>query len=120
MRAGIREAALDTLAMDGLEVFNAATAMPVQNERALHYARTRGLPMTAGSDAHHHASIGRSHTVFHAERLNVPSILQSLRAGTTLHCRPLRLRESLRKTFHTWFRHGPFRVQPPRITSSPA
>lgn len=118
LRAGIREAALDTLNPDGLEVFNAATALPVQNQRALAYAQRRGLPMTAGSDAHHHAAIGRSHTLFHSERLNVRSILESLRTGTSLHCKPLGLREALRKIFHTWFRHGPFRMKPPRLAPS--
>ncbi|MGC3991394.1 MAG: PHP domain-containing protein [Chthoniobacteraceae bacterium] len=57
-RAGIREDVLDTLPMDGLEVFNAAITFKRHNRRAFEYAQKKGLPMTAGSDAHHEAAIG--------------------------------------------------------------
>lgn len=119
LRAGIREPALNALNPDGLEVFNAATALSVQNQRAFAYAQRRGLPMTAGSDAHHHAAIGRSYTLFHADRLSVRPILESLRAGTSLHCKRLGIREAVRKMFHTWFRHGPFKIKPPPVGPSP-
>lgn len=104
MRAGIREAHLDELEMDGLEVFNAATALQQHNDSAKEYAMRRGLPMTAGSDAHHHRAVGRSYTVFQSERLSVRSILDSLKLGTTLKCAPLGTKEALRKTFFNWFR----------------
>ncbi|MEY5027248.1 MAG: hypothetical protein RLZZ244_2776 [Verrucomicrobiota bacterium] len=108
-RAGIRERVLDTLELDGLEVFNAATLLQKHNAKALRYAERRGLLKTAGSDAHHHAAIGRSHTVLHAERLSTPAILSSLRQtpAPRLHCQPLGLFEALRKTFHNWFRFRP-------------
>ena len=108
MRAGIREAALERLDIDGLEVFNAATLFEKHNRSALRYAQIRGLPMTAGSDAHHHAAIGRSYTTFHATELNARSILASLKQAPELHCQPLGLKEALRKTFHNWFRLGIF------------
>lgn len=104
LRSGIREAHLDELEMDGIEVFNAATAMQRHNARAMAYATRRGLAMTAGSDAHYHAAIGRSHTIFPAERLAMRPVLDSLTKGTRLHCRPLGVREALRKTFFNWFR----------------
>jgi hypothetical protein len=104
MRAGIREMHLDELEVDGLEVFNAATALARHNQSALAYAEKRGLPMTAGSDAHYHAAIGRSYTLFPAARLSVRAVLDSLKDGTQLHCVPLGPLEALRKTFFNWFR----------------
>jgi predicted metal-dependent phosphoesterase TrpH len=114
MRAGIREAALRRLDFDGLEVFNAATLLERHNQSALHYAKARGLPMTAGSDAHHHAAIGRSYTVFHATELSVSAILASLKQQPALHCEPLGLKEALRKTFHNWFRMRIFKNGRPK------
>ena len=108
MRAGIREAALERLDLDGLEVFNAATLLEKHNESARRYAQNRGLPMTAGSDAHHHAAIGRSYTMFDAVELSTRSILDSLKQQPELHCEPLGLKEALRKNFHNWFRLGIF------------
>jgi hypothetical protein len=102
------EAVLDMLEMDGLEVFNAATMLEKHNQRAREYAKRRALPMTAGSDAHHHAAIGRSYTTFGASELNVRAILESLKQQPALHCEPLGLKEALRKTFHNWFRLGIF------------
>ena len=104
LRAGIREWHLDELDIDGLEVFNAATALARHNQSALAYATKRGLPMTAGSDAHYHAAIGRSYTVFPAARLSLRAVLDSLKGGTQLHCAPLGTLEALRKTFFNWFR----------------
>lgn len=104
MRAGIREWHLDALEMDGLEVFNAATALQRHNHSAFAYATKRGLPMTAGSDAHYHAAIGRSYTVFPAARLSMRAVLDSLKDGTQLKCKSLGALEALRKTFFNWFR----------------
>ncbi len=104
LRAGIREGHLDELDFDGLEVFNAATALQRHNVSALAYATRRKLPMTAGSDAHHHAAVGISHTLFPAKQLTVRAVLDSLNNGTTLQCAPLGVKEALRKTFYNWFR----------------
>lgn len=104
LRAGIREGHLDELAMDALEVFNAATSVQRHNERARTYAEARGLPMTSGSDAHHHSAIGRSHTVFPATHLSVRAILDSIGNVRELHCRPLGYFQAVRKTFNNWFR----------------
>jgi predicted metal-dependent phosphoesterase TrpH len=118
MRAGIREAALESLDVDGLEVFNAATLLEKHNENARRYAQNRGLPMTAGSDAHHHAAIGRSYTAFNAAELSTRSILASLKQTPELHCQPLGLKEALRKTFHNWFRLGILRTGRPARSSA--
>jgi hypothetical protein len=106
MRAGIRERHLDELEVDALEVFNAATSLQRHNVSARNYATRRALPMTAGSDAHHHGSVGRSHTIFPAPNLNVRSILDALPSVTALHCAPFSPFEALRKTFFNWFRFG--------------
>jgi predicted metal-dependent phosphoesterase TrpH len=104
LRSGIRERVLDRLAMDGLEVFNAATTLLRHNRNALSYALRKDLPQTAGSDAHHHAAVGCSHTIFPARTLSTPAILASLNQGTQLCCQPMGPGEKLRKTIHNWFR----------------
>jgi predicted metal-dependent phosphoesterase TrpH len=103
-RAGIRESALDQLTVDGLEIFNAATALQKHNQSALEYAQRRGLPMTAGSDAHHCGAIGQSYTVFPAERLCSSEILRSLPEVQEWHCRKLTFQQALRKNLQNWFR----------------
>ncbi|MEK0446390.1 MAG: hypothetical protein RLZZ399_1711 [Verrucomicrobiota bacterium] len=104
MRSGIRERVLDRLPMDGLEVFNAATTLQRHNQSALQYALHKALPQTAGSDAHHHAAVGCSYTIFPARKLSTPAILSSLTQGTMVHCQPMPTVEKLRKTLHNWFR----------------
>ena len=103
-RAGIRESVLDELTLDGLEIFNAATALQKHNRSALEYARKRGLPMTAGSDAHHCGAIGQSYTVFPAARLATSEILRVLPKVAEWHCRKLTFRQALRKNLQNWFR----------------
>ncbi|MBJ7325828.1 MAG: PHP domain-containing protein [Chthoniobacterales bacterium] len=103
-RAGIRESVLDTLPLDGLEVFNAATTMKRHNRKAYHYAERRGLPMTAGSDAHHAAAVGVACTIVEAEELSVAGILQALRQGSELEQQYLSTRQTIRKTWNNWFR----------------
>ena len=69
-RAGIRFATLETLPVDALEVFNAATTLRRYNRYAFKYAQARGLPMTAASDAHHAAAVGTAYTILNTEDLN--------------------------------------------------
>ncbi len=113
LRAGIRERTLDTLEIDALEVFNAATPFKRCNERAREYALARGLPMTAGSDAHHEAAIGTAHTLVVTEDFSVAGVLrQIVLAGNPLVTRYLTARDSLRKTWNNWLRLR--RRKPPR------
>ncbi|MFL6567903.1 MAG: PHP domain-containing protein, partial [Chthoniobacterales bacterium] len=66
-RAGIRFQTLETLPIDALEVFNAATTLRRYNTFAFKYAHVRGLPMTAASDAHHAAALGTAYTIVNTE-----------------------------------------------------
>ncbi|MEX1045295.1 MAG: PHP domain-containing protein [Chthoniobacterales bacterium] len=103
-RAGIRESVLDTLPLDGLEVFNAATTLKRHNRKAYDYASRRGLPMTAGSDAHHAGAVGVACTILETEDFTVPGVLAALRQGSELEQRYLSTRQTIRKTWNNWFR----------------
>jgi predicted metal-dependent phosphoesterase TrpH len=103
-RAGIREAVLDTLPLDGLEVFNAATTLKRHNRKAYDYAQRRGLPMTAGSDAHHAGAVGVACTIIETEDFSVRGVLKATQRGTELEQRYLSTRQTIRKTWNNWFR----------------
>src|SRR3984893_8345443 len=77
-RAGIRFPVLETLPIDALEVFNAATTLRRYNRYAFKYAQLRGLPMTASSDAHHHEAIGTAYTILNTDDLSTAGILAQL------------------------------------------
>ena len=78
-RAGIHESVLETLTIDGLEVFNAATTLRRFNEMAFQYATAKHLPKTAGSDAHHEAAIGTACTILPAADFSVAGILRQIK-----------------------------------------
>ncbi len=103
-RAGIRESVLDALPLDGLEVFNAATTLKRHNRKAYDYAGRRGLPMTAGSDAHHAGAVGVACTIVETGDFSVRGVLDALRTGTELEQRYLSTRQTIRKTWNNWFR----------------
>ena len=103
-RAGIRESVLDTLPLDGLEVFNAATTLKRHNRKAYDYAQKRGLPMTAGSDAHHAGAVGVACTIVETDDFSVRGVLEALRRGTELEQQYLSTRQTTRKTWNNWFR----------------
>ena len=103
-RAGIRESVLDTLPLDGLEVFNAATTLKRHNRKAYNYAERRGLPMTAGSDAHHAGAVGVACTIVETDDFSVRGVLEALRRGTELEQQYLTTRQTIRKTWNNWFR----------------
>lgn len=103
-RAGIRESVLDTLPLDGLEVFNAATTLKRHNRKAYDYALRRGLPMTAGSDAHHAGAVGVACTILETEDFSVRGVLEALKRGSELEQQYLSTRQTIRKTWNNWFR----------------
>lgn len=103
-RAGIRESVLDTLPLDGLEVFNAATTLKRHNRKAYQYAEKRGLPMTAGSDAHHAGAVGVACTILDTDDLSVAGVLSALKRGSELEQQYLSTRQTIRKTWNNWFR----------------
>jgi hypothetical protein len=112
-RAGIREEVLDSLPMDALEVFNAATTLKRYNRMALEYAQRRNLPMTAGSDAHHEAAIGTAYTILDTPEFSVRGILSQIPKGTGLSQQYLSAKDSLRKTWNNWLRLRRKRVHVP-------
>jgi predicted metal-dependent phosphoesterase TrpH len=103
-RAGIREATLDTLEVDAIEVFNAAISYHGYNEQARAYAERRKLPMIASSDAHHESAIGASHMICDTGDFSVRGILDSVVKGARRHEQLLSFRDKLRKTMNNWFR----------------
>jgi hypothetical protein len=103
-RAGIRFSTLETLPIDALEVFNAATTLRRYNTYAFKYAQLRGLPMTASSDAHHAAAVGTAYTIVDCEELSLKSIIAQLIKGNQLNQQYLTPRDSMRKTWNNWLR----------------
>lgn len=103
-RSGIREAVLDAVPFDGLEVFNAAVSSRRYNVQALAYAERRGLSMTAASDAHHASAVGVSRTAFDLETLDLANLLAALRRGGRPEGEYLSRSEAIKKHFGNWFR----------------
>jgi predicted metal-dependent phosphoesterase TrpH len=103
-RAGIREPVLQTLDIDALEVFNAATTFKRYNKHAFKYAQLRGLPMTAASDAHDHAALGTAYSILEAEEFSVAGVLQAIRKGPALRQRYLTPANAFKKTWNNVFR----------------
>ena len=85
-------------------MFNAATTLKRYNKMALKYATARGLPMTAGSDAHHESAIGTAYTILNTEDFSAAGILTQLKLGTELNQRYLSRRDALRKTWNNFLR----------------
>src|SRR2546421_7091656 len=103
-RAGIRFSILETLPIDAIEVFNAATTLRRYNTYAFKYAQIRGLPMTAASDAHHAAAVGTAYTILNTEDFSVRGILAQILKSNELNQRYLTPRDSMRKTWNTCMR----------------
>lgn len=59
-------------------------------------ARALGLPVVAGSDAHHWLQLGARHTLLHDDELTLPALLKGVREGLTGYAAgpytPLRVR----------------------------
>jgi predicted metal-dependent phosphoesterase TrpH len=103
-RAGIRENVLNTLPIDAIEVFNAASTLKRYNQSAFNYAMKRGLAMTAASDAHHHAAIGRAYTILKTEDYSVHGVLDQIPKQNDLKEEYISVKDSLRKTWNNWLR----------------
>lgn len=103
-RAGIRYPVLETLPIDALEVFNAATTLRRYNRFAFAYAQLRHLPMTASSDAHHADAIGTAYTILNTEEFSVAGILAQLLKSNELNQHYLTPKDSVRKTWNNWLR----------------
>jgi predicted metal-dependent phosphoesterase TrpH len=103
-RAGIRFPVLETLPIDALEVFNAATTLRRYNTYAFKYAQVRGLPMTAASDAHHSAALGTAYTILDTDDFSVKGVLAQICKSNELSQHYLTPRDSVRKTWNNWMR----------------
>src|SRR5438045_2476053 len=103
-RAGIRFATLETLPIDAIEVFNAATTLRRYNTYAFKYAQLRGLPMTAASDAHHAAAVGTAYTIVNCQELSVEALLAQIVRSNQLNQQYLTPRDSMLKTWNNWMR----------------
>jgi predicted metal-dependent phosphoesterase TrpH len=103
-RAGIRENALKTLQIDGIEVFNAATTLKRYNRMAYAYAICHGLPMTAASDAHHYAAVGTAYTILETNDFSVAGVLAQIVKENRLSEKYLSVGGSIRKTWNNLMR----------------
>ena len=103
-RAGIRQSVLETLEIDGLEVFNAATTLKRYNRQAFEYAEMRNLPMTAGSDAHHEAAVGTAYTILQTDDFSLKGLMAQIVKSNGLNQKYLSPKDSLRKTWNNWLR----------------
>lgn len=68
---------------DALEVYNSRLLTGRSNRRAERFAARRGLPMTAGSDAHIAEMVGQAVTEIDAAERTVESVLDAIREGRT-------------------------------------
>ena len=103
-RAGIRHKVLDTLPIDALEVFNAATTLHRYNKKAFKYAQERGLPMTSSSDAHHEDAVGAAYTILDTADFTVKGVLQQIVRPNQLNQTYLKPKDKFRKTWNNWLR----------------
>jgi len=80
LRPGARERIADEI--DIVETFNTHVSSPRWNERAVEWARARGLPMSAGSDAHKLDEIGSAWVEVPARPIRGPEdLLAALEDG---------------------------------------
>lgn len=114
-RAGIRPAVLDTLELDAIEVFNAASTFKRYNRRAQDYAARRGVPMIAASDAHYAEAVGVASCEIEVPELTVGHVLAGILRGATLNKGYLTLRAACKKTFANFLRISRKRKVPPLI-----
>jgi hypothetical protein len=68
---------------DAIEVYNSRLLTGRSNRQARQFAERRGLPMTAGSDAHIAEMVGQARTLIDAEEPTVDGILDAIRDGRT-------------------------------------
>ena len=71
-------------AADAIEVYNSRLLTGRANRKAQRFARERGLPMTAGSDAHISEMVGQAATEIDTDgERTVEAILEAIRDGRT-------------------------------------
>jgi len=76
---------LDELAIaDAIEVYNSRLLTGRSNRQARQFATNRGLPMTAGSDAHIWEMVGQAVTKVDPPAVTADAILNEIRQGRTV------------------------------------
>jgi len=73
----------DLAAADAIEIYNSRLLTGRANRRAERFARRRGLPVTAGSDAHIADMVGRAVTHVDTDERTTAAILEAVRGGRT-------------------------------------
>jgi predicted metal-dependent phosphoesterase TrpH len=74
-----------TASIDIVETFNSRISRPRWNRAAVQWAEERGVPMSAGSDAHTIADIGNAWVEVPARPINSPAeLLAALRDGVPM------------------------------------
>ena len=68
---------------DAIEIYNSRLLTGRSNRQAERFARVRGLPMTAGSDAHISEMIGQAVTEIDAAERSADAVLEAIREGRT-------------------------------------
>jgi predicted metal-dependent phosphoesterase TrpH len=68
---------------DAIEIYNSRLLTGRANRRAERFARRRGLPMTAGSDAHIAEMVGQAVTHVDTDERRAEAILEAVREGRT-------------------------------------
>ncbi|MFP9191988.1 PHP domain-containing protein [Natronosalvus vescus] len=68
---------------DAIEVYNSRLITGRANRQAERFAESRGLPMTAGSDAHISEMVGQAVTRVDAEERSSDAILSAIKTGGT-------------------------------------
>jgi predicted metal-dependent phosphoesterase TrpH len=81
---GARISPDDLACADAVEIYNSRLLTGRANRKAEHFARARGLPMTAGSDAHIAEMVGQATTrVDSRDERSTEAILSGIREGRT-------------------------------------
>lgn len=77
----------------------------------------RGLPMTAGSDAHHEAAIGTAYTILETPDFTLKGLLAQIVKNNELNQKYMSPKDSLRKTWNNWLRLKRRRPHVPKVHS---
>jgi predicted metal-dependent phosphoesterase TrpH len=83
LRSGVGLATLQRVAFDAVEAWNSKTIEAGSNRSAGEFARSHGLPVIGGSDAHFAAALGRAHTLVTCDDFSVRGVLRAVLAHRT-------------------------------------
>jgi len=85
---------LQTINVDGIEIFNASVILKRANRKALNFSQEMNLPFTAGSDAHRAKFVGRGHIEFSENIRSAEDLIEAIiNKRVKAKGKPLSLRE---------------------------